>query len=141
VAMSPWMIESPSGPSEAMTRFSLVPGGNVTTRVPGSVPNSTLRSVEVEEDWTGVVTSGFVTFESTIAGASEVVVGGTARARGTPIPTTYIKRNAPTKPRPYCTKSSRRPPAPYPLTTRFAHYEGHESERQRSICVRIVFFA
>jgi hypothetical protein len=31
-------------------------------------------------------------------------VGGTARASGTPIITTYITRNETTKPRPYCTK-------------------------------------
>ena len=85
-----------------MTRFSLVPGGKLTMRVLGSVPSSTLRSVGVVVDWTGVVTSGFLIFESTIAGVLESVVGGTARASGTPIMTTYITRNDTTNPRPYC---------------------------------------
>jgi hypothetical protein len=141
VRISERMIESPSGPSEAMTTFSLVPGGKLTMRVLGSVPSSTLRSVGVVVDWTGVLTSGFVIFESTTAGVSEGVGGGTARASGTPITTTYIKRNPPTNPRPYCTKCWKSPPAPLPPHARFAHYEGHKNERQRSISVRIDDFS
>ncbi len=103
------MIESPSGPTEAMTAFSFVPAGKFTTRVPGSVPNSTLRFVGVEEvDWFGVVTSGclgFEVIEGVFVSSADGAVG-TARAIGTPITTTYINRNAPTKPRPYDTKSS-----------------------------------
>ncbi|TME70455.1 MAG: hypothetical protein E6I48_14920 [Chloroflexi bacterium] len=103
------MIESPSGPTEAMTAFSLVPAGKFTTRVPGSAPNSTLRFVGVveEEVWFGVVTSGclgFEVIEGVFVSSADGVVG-TARAIGTPITTTYINRNAPTKPRPYDTKS------------------------------------
>lgn len=91
-----------------MTTFSLVPAGKLTMRVLGSVPSSTLRSVGVVVvevvDWTGVLSEGFLMFELTIAGVEESVVGGTARASGTPIITTYITRNETTRPRPYCTK-------------------------------------
>jgi hypothetical protein len=100
------MIESPSGPTDAMTVLSFVPAGKFTTSVPGSVPNSTLRSVGVVV-WAGVVTWGFVVFDvidGEFASSDDGVVG-MARASGTPITTTYIKRNAPTKPRPYATKS------------------------------------
>src|SRR5688572_10961681 len=109
------MIDRPSGPTAAMTRFSFVPGGKFTTRVPGSAPNSTLRSVVDEEvvDWVGVLTSGFVIFDAAAA-ISDSGVGGTTRAIGTPMTTTYTARNAPTKPRPYCTKSWKSPPAPLP---------------------------
>src|SRR6266478_388108 len=103
------MIESPRGPTEAMTAFSFVPAEKFTTRVPGSAPNSTLRFVGVEEeDWSGVGTSGclgFEVIEGVFVSSADGVVG-TARAIGTPITTTYINRNAPTKPRPYDTKSS-----------------------------------
>ena len=104
VTASEWMIESPRGPSAAITTFSLVPGGKLTMRVLGSVPSSTLTSVGVVVDWTGVLSEGLLTFELMIAGVEESVVAGTARASGTPIITTYITRNETTKPRPYCTK-------------------------------------
>jgi hypothetical protein len=97
------MIERPSGPTAAMTAISLVPGGKLTTRVPGSTPSSTLRFVGVEVDWTGALTSGFVIFEFVFegeVGLSDAAVTGTTRAIGTPITTTYTARNAPTKPRP-----------------------------------------
>ena len=62
--MSPLMIESPSVPTDAMTTFAFVPAGKLTTSVPGSIPSSTLRFVEVEAGWTGVLTSAFVIAES-----------------------------------------------------------------------------
>jgi len=134
------MIERPSGPTAAMTAISFVPGGKLTTSVPGSAPSSTLRFVVV--DCCGALTSGFVLLGEVIEGVVVFVDGaiGATRAIGTPITTTYTARNAPTKPRPNCTKCWKSPPAPYPLTTRFAHYEVHENERQRAICVRIAFF-
>jgi len=98
------MIERPSGPMAAMTAISFVPGGKLTTRVPGSAPCSTLRFVGVEVDWG--LSSGFAIFEFVIEGEvalSEVGVIGTTRASGTPINTTYTATNAPTKPRPNCT--------------------------------------
>jgi hypothetical protein len=101
--MSLRMIERPSGPTAAMTAISFVPGGKLTTRVPGSVPSSTLRFVEVEVDGTGALTSGFVILEEMVEGEAAFSVAGvigTALAIGKPITTTYIARNAPTKPRP-----------------------------------------
>src|SRR2546430_16576642 len=103
------MIESPSGPTEAMTAFSFVPAGKFTTRVPGSAPNSTLRFVGVveEEDWFGVVTSGclgFAVIDGVFVSSATGVVG-TARAIGPPITPTNINSNARTKPRPYDIKS------------------------------------
>jgi hypothetical protein len=61
--MSPLRIESPSVPTDAMTTFAFVPAGKLTMRVPGSIPSSTLRLVDVEVGWTGALTSGFVMFE------------------------------------------------------------------------------
>jgi hypothetical protein len=65
------MIESPSDPTAAMTTLSFVPGGKLTTRVPGSVPNSTLRFEEVVlegvVDCDGVLASGFVTVLGEVA--------------------------------------------------------------------------
>jgi hypothetical protein len=63
-----------------------------------------------------------VTFEGVIALLGVGVVGST-RAIGTPMTTTYTQRNAPTKPRPYRTKSWKSPPAPLPPHARYAHYE------------------
>ena len=125
MATSLRMIERPSGPTAAMTAISFVPGGKLTTSVPGSAPSSTLRFVGVVVDWSGVFTSGFVLFGEVIDGVVVLVDGaiGTTRASGTPMNTTYTATNAPTKPRPNCTKCWKSPPAPYPLTTRFAHYE------------------
>jgi hypothetical protein len=101
------MIESPSVPTDAITAFEVVPAGKFTTRVPGSVPNSTLRSVEVEEDLSGgVLMSGLVILLAEASAVISDAVGGTARASGTPITTTYTTRNAQTKLRPYVTKSS-----------------------------------
>ena len=66
-----------------MTTLSFVPGGKLTTRVPGSVPNSTLRFVEVvaEEvvDCAGVLTSGFVTLDGVVAISDSGVRGVDAR--------------------------------------------------------------
>ena len=73
VPMSALMMESPSVPTDAMTRFSFVPGGKFTTSVPGSVPSSTLRSVGVVVDWTGVLTSGLVIFGEVIEGVVVVL--------------------------------------------------------------------
>src|SRR6185503_12848563 len=140
VTTSDRMIERPRGPSAAMTTFSLVPAGKLTMRVLGSLPSSTLRSVGVVVDCAGVLSEGLLTFELMIAGAEESVVGGTARASGTPIITTYNTRNDTTRPRPYCTKCWKSPPAPLPPHARSAHYEGRANERQRSICVRIAIF-
>jgi hypothetical protein len=61
--MSPLRIESPSVPTDAMTALAFVPAGKLTTSVPGSIPSSTLRSVEVEVSWVWVLTSGFVMLE------------------------------------------------------------------------------
>jgi hypothetical protein len=110
------MIERPSGPTAAMTAISFVPGGKLTTRVPGSAPSSTLRFVGVEVVWSGALTSGFVTFEFVFEGevAFSEGVTGVTRAIGKPITTTYTARNAPTKPRPKCTTSSKSPLAPLP---------------------------
>ena len=100
------MIERPSGPTAAMTAVSFVPGGKLTTTVPGSTPSSTLRFVGVVEvDWG--LTSEFVTFEFVLEGEVafwESGAIGTTRASGTPMNTTYTATNAPTKPRPNCTK-------------------------------------
>jgi hypothetical protein len=64
-----------------------------------------LRFVGVE-DWSGGLTSGFVIFDEVIEGVVFPVDGaiGTTRASGTPMNTTYTATNAPTKPRPNCTK-------------------------------------
>ena len=136
------MMERPSGPTAAMTAISVVPGGKLTTSVPGSVPSSTLRFVGVVVDWSGALTSGFVLFGEVIEGVVVFVEGaiGTTRASGTPMNTTYTATNAPTMPRPKCTKCWKSPPAPLPPHARFAHYEGHAHERQRAICVRIANF-
>ena len=74
--MSPLRIESPSVPTDAMTTFAFVPAGKLTTSVPGSIPSSTLRLVEVEVEvgWTGVLISGFVIFEFVDAADEGVVI-------------------------------------------------------------------
>ena len=68
--------------------------------------------------------SGFVIFDASVVGVvmfGEVVIGGVP-AIGTPIITTYITRNATTMPRPYCTTSSKSPPAPLPPHARWGNY-------------------
>ena len=102
--------------------------------VPGSLPISTLRFVDEEEEVSLVIAclvsaavgaddSFFdVMIDGGVTAEGSVTIG-TARASGTPIPTTYRARNAPTNPRPYCTKCWKSPLAPLLPHARSAHYE------------------